>query len=405
VKLRYWLALLVLIGAGIAAWQIDKWKSKPPEIPFARVVRETITSVVPTNGKVEPVESAIAHAERPGAVEEILIQPGQHVAKGDELVRLDASEAQAEREAAEARISQIRTELDVIANGGRSADVARLNSDLAHTQLSLDQARAEYQKYQDWLTKGTATRVEVAAHKQKVDELEVQLKGLKDQKAAQVSPSDKASAEARLRDAQSALKLADTRFNQSVVRAPIDGEVYQFDLKRGSYLNAGDTVAMIGRLDRVNVKVYVDERDLGRVIKGMPVRITWDALSGRDWMGVVNKLPTQVTALGTRQVGEIVCLIENPKRELLPGTNVNVEIRAESAENALTIPKEALRNQNGQEGVYLLRGDLIQWQTVTLGVGNTTRTQVTSGLKEGDPVALLVEKTLKDGMMVQAVFP
>ena len=404
-KLRYWLPLLLLIGAGVSAWQIDKWKSRPPEIPFTHVVRETITSVVPTNGKVEPVESAIAHAERAGAVEEILIQPGQHVAKGDELLRLDASEAQAEREAAEARISQIRTELDVIANGGRSADLARLNSDLDHTQLSLDQARAEYQKYQGMLDKKVVTGMEVSTRKQKVDELAVQLKGLKEQKSALVAPTDRASAEARLRDAQSALKLAETRVSQSVVRAPIDGEVYQFDLKRGSYLNAGDTVAMIGRLDRVNVKVYVDERDLGRVVKGMPVRITWDALSGRDWMGVVNKLPTQVTALGTRQVGEIVCLIENPKRELLPGTNVNVEIRAESAENALTIPKETLRNQNGQEGVYVLRGDLIQWQTVTLGVGNTTRTQVTSGLKEGDPVALLVEKTLKDGMMVQAVFP
>lgn len=405
VKLRYWLALFLLIGGGVTAWQVDKWKSRPPEIPFARVKRETITSAVPTNGKVEPVESAIAHAERPGAVEEILIQLGQHVAKGDELVRLDASEAQAEREAAEARIAQIRSELDVISSGGRSADLARLNSDQEHIQLSLDQARAEYQKYQDWLTKGTATRVEVAAHKQKVDELEVQLKGVKEQKAAQVAPSDKASAEARLRDAQSALKLAEARVNQSIVRAPIDGEVYQFDLKRGSYLNAGDTVAQIGRLDRVNVKVYVDERDLGRVVKGMPVRITWDALPGREWMGVVNKLPTEVTALGTRQVGEIVCLIENPKRELLPGTNVNVEIRAESAENALTIPKEALRNQNGQEGVYVLRGDTIHWQGVTLGVGNTTRTQVIGGLKEGDPVALLVEKTLKDGMMVVAVFP
>jgi HlyD family secretion protein len=104
------------------------------------------------------------------------------------------------------------------------------------------------------------------------------------------------------------------------------------------------------------------------------VRITWNALSEREWMGVVNKLRTQVTALGTRQLGEIVCLIENPKGGLLPGTNVNVEIRAESAENVLTIPKKPLRNQNWQEGVYVLRGDLIQWQAATLGVGNTTRT-------------------------------
>ncbi len=121
-RLRYWVLLIVLAGAGVAAWQIDRWKSQPPEIPFTHVVRETIVSVVPTNGKVEPVESAIAHAERSGAVEEILIQLGQHVAKGDELLKLDASDAIAEREGAESRIAQIRTQLEVISDGaGASA--------------------------------------------------------------------------------------------------------------------------------------------------------------------------------------------------------------------------------------------------------------------------------------------
>jgi HlyD family secretion protein len=403
-RTRYWVPLIVLAGAGVLAWRIDKWKSQPPEVPFVHVVRETIVSVVPTNGKVEPVESAIAHAERSAAVEEILIQLGQHVAKGDELLRLNASEAQAEREAAEGRIAQIRTELEMIAGGGRSEDQARLTSDLARTQQNLDQARAEYQKYQGMQTKQIATAAEVAARKQRVDDLELQVKGLKDQKAALVAPTDRASAENRMRAEQATLRLAEARIDQSVVRAPIDGEVYEFNIKRGSYLNAGDIVAMIGRLDQVNVKVYVDERDLGRVMKGMPVRITWDALSGRDWKGVVNKLTTQVVALGTRQVGEVVCLIENPQRELLPGTNVNVEIRAESAENALTIPKEALRNEKGQEGVYLLAGEAIQWRPVKLGIDNTTRTQVTSGLSEGDSVALLVEKTLKDWMTVQPAF-
>ena len=404
-KLRYWVLLIVLAGAGVAAWQIDKWKSQPPEIPFVHAMRETIVSVVPTNGKVEPVESAIAHAERSGAVEEILIQLGQHVAKGNELLKLDASDAVAEHEAAESRIAQIRTQLEVISNGGSSADRARIESDLEAAQVSLDHARTDYQDAQRRQAEQIATKAEVAVRKQKVDDLEVQIKGLKEQKSALVAPTDRASAEARLRDAQATLKLAEVKLSQSVVRAPIDGEVYQFDLKRGSYLNAGDTVAMIGRLDRVNVKVYVDERDLGRVTKGMPVRITWDALSGREWKGVVNKLPTQVIALGTRQVGEVVCVIENPKRELPPGANVNVEIRAESAENALTIPKEALRNEKGQPGVYVLRGNVIRWQGVALGIDSTTRTQVISGLNDGDAVALLAEKPLKDGMPVRPVFP
>jgi HlyD family secretion protein len=405
VRARIWVPLILLAGGGAIAWRIDKWKSQPPEINFAHVARETIVSVVPTNGKVEPVESAIAHAERSGAVEEILIQLGQHVAKGDELLRLDDSDAVAERDSAEASIAQIRAEIEVISDGGRSADRALLESNLEHAQFNLDQARTEYQKYQSMQAKQIATAAEVAVRKQKVDDLAVQIKGLKERQAALVGPTDRASAEARLRSAQAALHLAESRIGQSVVRAPIGGEVYQFDLKRGSYLNAGDAVAMIGRLDQVNVKVYVDERDLGRVAKGMPVRITLDALPGQEWKGAVNKLPTQISALGTRQVGEVVCLIENPKRELLPGNNVNVEIRAEAAENVLSIPKEALRNEKGQEGVYVLAGNAIEWRPVKLGIGNTTRTQVTSGLSQSDSVALLADKPLKAGMLVDPVFP
>ena len=66
-ELRLLILVTVLAILGVAAWQIDKWKKQPSEVSFAHVARETITSSVPTNGKVEPVESAIAHAERSGA--------------------------------------------------------------------------------------------------------------------------------------------------------------------------------------------------------------------------------------------------------------------------------------------------------------------------------------------------
>jgi HlyD family secretion protein len=220
-----------------------------------------------------------------------------------------------------------------------------------------------------------------------------------------VAPADKSSAEARLREAVATLQLADERLRQSVVRAPLEGEIYQFDLKRGAYLNPGDPVASIGKLDRVNVTVYVDERDLGRVKRGMPVTITWDALPKREWKGAVNKLPGQIIALGSRQVGEVVCLIENPHRELIPGTNVNAEILSESVDGVLTIPKEALRRDPKQKtGVFVLNGDHLAWRGVTVGVSNIARIEV-QGLQESDAVALISEKTLKDGMQVNPVFP
>jgi multidrug efflux pump subunit AcrA (membrane-fusion protein) len=110
-----------------------------------------------------------------------------------------------------------------------------------------------------------------------------------------------------------------------------------------------------------------------------------------------------VEALGTRQVGQVICVIENPDRDLLPGTNVTAEIRAESVQNALTVPREAIRRELGQAGVFVLSADRVVWKKITMGIGNTTRAQV-EGVNEGDSIALPTEKPLKEGMIVRPVY-
>ena len=95
---------------------------------------------------------------------------------------------------------------------------------------------------------------------------------------------------------------------------------------------------------------------------------------------------------------------ENPGKELLPGTNVNAEILSEKVDNALVIPKEAIRREGGETGVLTLSGNSLAWKKIVLGIANTTKTQV-QGLNEGDPVALPNEKPLKAGMIVEPVYP
>jgi HlyD family secretion protein len=402
-KLRFWLSLLGLALVALV-WQLVSWRNQPLEVPFVKAIRETIVSSVATNGKVEPVEWAVARAERPGAVTRILIRRGQRVNQGDVLVELDATEAQTDLAIANARISQAHAELDVLAKGGRSADLADISSNIDRLKLDLDAAQKEHDALARLQSKEAATKYEVASAEQRIESIKLQIKSWNDRKAALVGTSDRTSAEAHLQDAQAAAHLAESRIQMSAVKSPVAGTIYQFDLKQGAYLNAGDAVASIGLLDRVDVTVYVDEPDLGRVMKGMAVAITWDALPGRQWKGTVDKTPTQIVANGSRQVGEVICLIQNPNMDLLPGTNVNAEIRSESVENALTIPKEAVRRESNQTGVFTLAGDRIVWRKITLGVNNTTRTQV-EGLKDDDPVALPTEKPLKDGMQVKPVFP
>ena len=181
--------------------------------------------------------------------------------------------------------------------------------------------------------------------------------------------------------------------------------MYQVDPNPGAFLNPGDLIANIGRLDKLRVSVYVDEPELGRVAKDMPVTLTWDAVPGKEWKGAVDRLPQQIVPLQSRQVGEVQVVVNNPDGDLVPGSNINAFIRSRVAENALTVPKECVRKEANTNGVYLFVEGKLKWRPVKTGVSNITRIQVLDGLKAGDRVANAVDKSLTDGMPATAIAP
>lgn len=403
--MRRLLLILIAISSTLLIFLLARRRAQPAEIPFANVTRETVISALTTNGKVEPIEWGTARAEVAGLVMRTLVKRGQTVAKGAVLVQMDAAPLEADLAAAQARVSGVRADLETLEAGGRSSDVATLNASLDAAKQELAAAQREYDANRRLQSKNAITNAEVTASRERVERAQLQIQSFGKRKESLVSQPDRSAADARLREAQAAVSAATEKIGMTTVRAPVAGTVYQFDLKPGAYLNPGDLVANVGKLDTVRVIVYVDEPDLGRVEVGMPVTITWDAMPGRQWTGAVERKPAQVIALGTRQVGEVGCVIGNPDLDLLPGTNVNAEIRSTVVQNALTIPNAALRREGGKVGVFALEGERIVWRELKLGAASVVRSQVLSGLKEGDSIALPTEKPLKDGMAVTAVYP
>ncbi len=397
------IALVLLIALAVGGWQLMEWRNTPPEVTFTKATRETISSSVSTNGKVDPAESAQARAEASGRVESILIKLRQSVQMGDALVQLDTGQLRQDLESAEARIAGVKSDLAVIDGGGRQPEKTNLQTQIDSANVELKAAQDEYQREVRLESQGGSTREQVGLRKQKVDTIQSTIRGLAQRLTTLVAPTDRAPLEARLREAQAAKEQIELRIKQSTVRAPISGTIYQFDLKPGAYLNPGDVVATIGRLTQVHVIVYVDEPDLGRVRPGLPVTITWDATPGREWTGTVDRLPAEIHSLDSRQVGDVTCVINNPDLDLLPGTNVTARIKSETAENVVTIPKEAVFREAGKTGVYILVNDHLEWRDVTQGVNNVTRTEVKE-LKEGDVIALPSDRTLSKGLLVTPIY-
>jgi len=400
--LKKWLLALLAVAAAVVAWGVLR-KTSPPKVAFTRVRRTTLISTLPTNGKVEPFDWQPIRAERAGILSRVSIRDGQAVAKGEAIASIADPSLQADIQAGEARVAEARANLAALESGGKPAELVEIDNSLKQAQLENQQAQKDYAALDRLAQKQAATTVEVDAARQKVRQTEAEIQGLEDRRKSLVAKSDVAASRARLQDAQSALDLARERAAQGVVRAPLPGVIYGLAVRTGAYVNPGDLLANVGNLNRLRVRVYVDEPELGRVAEGYPVTITWQALPGRQWSGRVERTATSIQPLGTRQVGEVICWIDNPGHELIPGTNVDASIRSAVVENALVIPKEVLRHDEQGSFVFRLAGDAVERRAVTIGVASLSEVQITQGLGEGDAVALPTDVPLQTGARVAPV--
>ena len=387
-----------------SAWFYGR-KPEIPAVAFAKVARETLVSTLPTNGKVEPFEWTTVRAEVAGVIDRVNIHDGQAVRQGATIATLRLSGSEPTLAAAEAQIARANAQLADIERGGRSVELGEIDSSLQRARFQKETAQRDLDSLTRLVEKHAATKAEADAARNKVAAAQLEIDALTQRRKALIGSSDRSVAEAMLREGQTAAAVAKARAAQTEIRSSLSGIAYSVPARAGAYVNAGDPIANVGRLDKLRIRVYVDEPELGRIAIGQPVTISWDALPGFTWTGAVDKTPTEVVTLGTRQVGEVRCTIENTDGKLVPGTNVNAEIRTNVAPSALTVPKECVRREGDQTGALVLIGDRVSWRKISLGASSATRTQVASGLNEGDAVALPVEFPLKDGDRVRPPTP
>jgi RND family efflux transporter MFP subunit len=197
------------------------------------------------------------------------------------------------------------------------------------------------------------------------------------------------------------IHLLEGRLQSATVTSPINGTLYSFPLREGGFVRMGDVMAEMADLHKVRLRAFVDESDLGQLKLNQSVKITWDALPDRTWTGKTEQIPQQVIARGTRSIGEVLCSVDNEKLELLPDVNVDVQILVQQKNDALAVPRGAIRTEQGKHFVLVLDGERLRRREVVLGMADPTSYEVVSGLGEDDQVALSSNLDLRDGTVVR----
>lgn len=395
--------LLAAVGvAAVVALFMYSRRSGPPEAPAARVGRATLVQVLITNGKVEAISSVAAPVRAAGVVREVLVREGDALRSGQPLATVDDQAAREALDRARAQLEIARADRAVVERGGATGALAELEASIAKVRLDHKASEREVETLKRLVERQAATAMELMDEEAKLMRLQTDLEGLEKRRRSLVGPEDRQRVEARIREAEAAVAQAETTLRQLEIRSPADGILYTLSLKPGVFYTAGQTAGQVGLLDKVRVRVLVDEPELGRVAVGQPVEIGWDALPGQHWKGTVERLPSEIEMAGTRSIGEVFCTVDNPGRRLLPQVTVNVSIQTGRAENTLSIPREAVIREARQSFVLAVNKDgVVARQAVKLGIQDPTRVEVLEGLSEGQLVLLPGELVFHPGDRVE----
>jgi HlyD family secretion protein len=374
------------------------------DIRVSAVTHQTLLSSVSTSGKIEPIEEFQAYAPSAGVVDKVYVDVGQKVKPGDRLIKMDDSDVLARLATANASLRTAEATLHDIDQGGSQDERIGLTGDISRTKLQQQQATSDLAALNQLQQKGAASASEVTAAEQRLATLNNSLQALQSRSTQRYSASDRARAQAQLADAKAAVSAAQSSYASSNVRSPIAGSVYSIPVSPYDFVPAGENLLDVADLNRMQVRAYFDEPEIGKLAAGQAVKIVWDAKPNRTWHGHISRAPTTVITYGTRNVGECIITVDDAKGDLLPNTNVVVNVTTSERFNVLSVPREALHTDGGDFVFRVINGKLVR-TPVQVGVVNLTRVEIVSGLTEKDTVALnaINNRELSNGLPVKIV--
>lgn len=356
-------------------------------IRAARAARASLSATLSTNGKVEPDVNYTFPSPVAAVVKAVYVKPGDHVAAGTVLLKLDDTEARARLATAESAVKAAQANLDAVLHNGtleqRQADTATVTQN----KLTRDQAQRNLDALIKLQAAGAASASEVASARQQLAGADAALHASQQSSQARYAPTDVARAHAALADAEANASAAREVLAKTTMRAPAAGTVYSIDAKPTEFAEEGKQLIQMADLKHVRVRAYFDEPEIGRLAVGQPIDVKWDAKPNQVWHGHISQVPVTVITYTTRTVGEVLIELDGNDPGLLPDTDVTVNVTISSEPNVLSVPREALYTEGGKPYVYKLEGDQLKRTPVTVGNFNLTAVSILSGLQEGDTVA------------------
>jgi RND family efflux transporter MFP subunit len=316
---------------------------------------------------VSPDQARVS-SEVAGIVRDVLVEIGQEVRDGQELVRLDTTELNLALQRAESTLRQTEAQLGITQSNQPPPDDQI--SVVRTAAANRDDAHAQFARAQESFTKGLSSRADFDTAQTRVKVTEA---------AYQAAVENVQSLKASLQERRAAYELAKKKLDDAVIRAPIAGAIAERTVQRGEYLRENTPVVTIVRMNPLKLRTGVQEKYANMIIRNQLVDFQVEPYPNEMFHGKIAFISPAVDQSTRTFTAEI--LVDNPTHKLKPGFFAKGNILLKRDENVMAVPEETVSNLAGVSSVYVVTNGVVKQTTIRTGEHEGKFIEVLDGLK------------------------
>jgi HlyD family secretion protein len=381
-----------------------------------RVATGSLEDIVSGNGSLNPRRTYDVAPQVSGEVSAVLVEEGDLVQKGTVLFSLRTDDFRLASDKAASALEVTRRNV--------SQSLVTLRAQMRSASASVADAKRTYEKNKDlFASKAVSQEVyqrsedafaAAQTNEQSAREqlnlrcglpLDAQpiLTGEKDSQIIESSPE--------VLQALLNLKSAEDTVRKCTVAAPEPGTVTMVKPTVGDFLQAGQVVVRVESLDDIAAEIQIDEVDIGQVQNGQKAEVTSDSIIGQVLTGTVTSVAPTVSTLGNTRVSLVRIQIDPLPFPLKAGASCKAKIKTRTKENVLLVPLTAFVSESSSSYVYRLKSLSLKTSkneevyglekvAIQIGISDVSSVEVTSGLAQGDMIAVGTLTLLREGIRV-----
>ena len=403
-KILIGIVVLIVIVIGIVGVNALKGREEGIVVDVLTLEKGEITVTVPANGVLEEIEKQTIYVEDSAKVLSIEVEEGDYVKAGQVLALLDGEDLEIQRDIKKQMLEINKIELAKLEKA-QDEERAEKNRQLESRLRKMREASEDLERNKELYQHGAISQQEYRDIERIFEDAKEGYEEIEKRQDTFEFDIDKMKKNIDITQ----LEIVDINKRiekqEGKIVSSINGVVTNIHLEEGSIVNPSNPGFVISNVENLAIDINVNEYDIAKVEIGQEVEIQTDALMGKTFKGVVQKIAPVAKAMSTSQTNEtvipITIKVEEKDDLLKPGFSVKTKILCQQKGDVLVLPFDTIMTEsNGAKKVFVVRDDILHKIEVQTGIESDFDIEIVSGLDEGDKIVLNPSMILQEGMKV-----